>query len=86
MALGRPVIASSSGGIRDLLNQGAGLVVQPGSADQLAKALLHWIDAPQEHARIAEAGRLRVAQSHNLEVGQEAMLLAWEQALSAPQR
>ncbi|MBW6486205.1 MAG: glycosyltransferase family 4 protein [Syntrophobacterales bacterium] len=59
MAMGLPVVASNVGGIKDLVRKGEnGLLVPPGDATALAKALSLLCSAPQERRRMGDAGRL----------------------------
>jgi glycosyltransferase involved in cell wall biosynthesis len=53
----RPVVASDSGGITDIVIDGrTGLLVPPGDADALAAALARLMDDPREAARLAREG------------------------------
>jgi glycosyltransferase involved in cell wall biosynthesis len=62
MALGLPVVASSVGGIPEMLVDGeTGLLVPPGDAAALAGALGRLVDDPDRRERFGRAGRNRVA-------------------------
>jgi glycosyltransferase involved in cell wall biosynthesis len=67
LALGRPVISTPVAGIPELLQTGVnGWLVQPGSAEQLAAAMMEALTAPVEAlARMGSAGAQAVAQRHN---------------------
>jgi glycosyltransferase involved in cell wall biosynthesis len=67
LALGRPVISTPVAGIPELLQNGVnGWLVQPGSAEQLAAAMMEALTAPVEAlARMGSAGAQAVAQRHN---------------------
>jgi glycosyltransferase involved in cell wall biosynthesis len=57
----RPVIASASGGIPDIVLDGrTGLLVPPGDAPALAGAIARLMDDPALGARLTEAGRAHV--------------------------
>ncbi len=57
MGYGKPVIASSAGGIVDIVANGdTGLLVPPGDADALAQAIRRAMDNPEELASIARRG------------------------------
>jgi glycosyltransferase involved in cell wall biosynthesis len=57
----RPVIASASGGITDVVIDGrTGLLVPPGDAPALAAAIARLMDDPALAARLAEDGRAHV--------------------------
>ncbi|MBI3088128.1 MAG: glycosyltransferase [Candidatus Omnitrophica bacterium] len=60
-AAGRPVIASRVGGIPDLIADGAsGILVEPGSVEQLADAIRRLHDQPALRSRLGEAARQAV--------------------------
>lgn len=60
MLVGRAVVASDVGGLRDVVQHGVtGLVVPPGDPGALAAALDNLLDDPQTRLRMGEAGRLR---------------------------
>jgi glycosyltransferase involved in cell wall biosynthesis len=57
MGYGKPVIASSAGGIVDIVADGdTGLLVPPGDADALARAISRAMDEPEALAGIAKRG------------------------------
>ena len=61
MALARPVIASSVGGVLDLLeHESTGLVVPPSNTRELADALLTLLNSPETARGIAIAGQNHV--------------------------
>jgi glycosyltransferase involved in cell wall biosynthesis len=60
MAAGRPVVAAASGGIVDLVVDGAtGLLVPPGDAWALAQAIIAILRDPQTARTFGKAGRDR---------------------------
>lgn len=60
MLAGRPVIASDVQGLAEVLTDGhSGLLVRPGSVEELADAIARLADDPALAARLAAAGRLR---------------------------
>lgn len=62
LAHGKPVIASDSGGIRDIVqHEETGLLVPPGDADALAAAIGRYIDDPDFARGLANAGREHVS-------------------------
>jgi glycosyltransferase involved in cell wall biosynthesis len=57
MGYGKPVIASSAGGIVDIVKAGeTGLLVVPGDPDSLADAITHAMDEPDALSELAERG------------------------------
>jgi glycosyltransferase involved in cell wall biosynthesis len=65
MFAGRPIVASDVGEVRIVLNGGeAGLLVQPGNAAELARALNHLLTDPNEGARLGQRAALRAASEY----------------------
>lgn len=63
MLVGRAVVASDVGGLRDVVAHGTtGLMVPPGDPEALAVALDSLLDNPEARQRLGEAGRLRARQ------------------------
>lgn len=60
MARGIPVVASRTGGLVELLEGGAGLLVPPRDAAALAAGIEELLDAPSMRASLARAARVRV--------------------------
>jgi glycosyltransferase involved in cell wall biosynthesis len=59
-AAGRPAVATATGGIGDWLQDGiSGLMVRPGDARALARALGELLDDPERRDRMGAAGRAR---------------------------
>jgi glycosyltransferase involved in cell wall biosynthesis len=62
MAAGRPVVASSVGGLRTLVEDGrTGIHVPPGDAAALQTGIQRLLNDPAERSRLGEAGRERAA-------------------------
>jgi glycosyltransferase involved in cell wall biosynthesis len=60
MATERPVVASRSGGIPDLVQDGhTGVLVSPAEPAELASAMQSMLDSPLERARMGAAARRR---------------------------
>jgi len=57
MAAGKPVIGSSIGGIKETIEQGVGILVQPGSVPQLHKALQQLISKPDRRKSLGLEGK-----------------------------
>ncbi len=61
MACSLPVIATSVGGIPELVIEGkTGFLVPPNDSDNLAEALKRVLESPKLRSQLGEAGRLRV--------------------------
>lgn len=60
MSAGTPVVASDIGGLRDVIDHNrSGLLVPPGNAAELARALQRLLDDQALHTRLADGGRIR---------------------------
>lgn len=66
MAYGIPVISTNTGGIPELLKDGAGVMVQPASPEALAEAISQLINNEDLRADLAQRGRERVAADFDL--------------------
>lgn len=62
MARGTPVIASRTGGLVELLDGGAGLLVPPRDSTSLAEAIEALLEAPDRRADFAHAARVRITE------------------------
>ncbi len=57
MVSGKPVIASNTGGIPEIIEHGVnGYLVEPGDSWQIAEAILKLLSSPEERKRYGEAG------------------------------
>lgn len=69
MAVGKPVIASATGGILDLVDHGVnGLLVPPGDEEALARAIMHLLDEPGLAQVMGEEGKKRFATHSSTEM------------------
>jgi glycosyltransferase involved in cell wall biosynthesis len=63
MAAGRPVVASRTGGIPDLVDHGrTGLLVEPSAPGALAEALERMVNSPQMRTRMSDAARAKLGE------------------------
>jgi len=67
MSLGVPVISTSTGGIPELLRDGAGIMVPPKDPCALADAIERLLNDPALRKRLSEAGRRRVEEEFSVE-------------------
>jgi glycosyltransferase involved in cell wall biosynthesis len=68
MAAGLPCVASSVGGVPELIDDGrTGLLTPPGSAPALADALLRLMAAPESGNRLGDAARAAVSARYSFE-------------------
>jgi glycosyltransferase involved in cell wall biosynthesis len=68
MALRRAIVATSVGGIPDVVaHERQALLVPPGDAAQLASALARLLDSPEERARLGQAAAARQLDEYDLE-------------------
>ncbi len=68
MAMERPVVASNTGGLREVVNEECGILVPPGDAEALARAVRRLVEHPEEGRRLGENGRLRAKELFDLEI------------------
>jgi len=74
MAQGRPVIATNSGGVPEIIVDGqTGLLVPPGDATALAQAVTRLAQDPIWAEQLAQAGRTSVRQRFNLQATAQQM-------------
>lgn len=82
MAAGLPIVATRVGGIPEAVGPDAGILVEPGDVEALARALVSILaDAPRRIA-MGAAGRLRASSAHSADVVVPAIERLW--ALAAP--
>jgi len=68
-ACGRPVVATRMGGLPDFVRDGDnGLLVEPGDAAGLSKALLALLEDPARGRQMGQRGRERVRRDHDWDV------------------
>lgn len=61
MACGAAVVASRAGGLAEIIEDGhSGILVEPGNAEELARAVVDLIRDPQRRSRIGTAARKRI--------------------------
>jgi glycosyltransferase involved in cell wall biosynthesis len=78
----RPVIASASGGIVDIVRDGeTGLLVPPGDPGALAGAIRRYRDEPELAARLARAGRDHVEKEFSWESIVDRLLEVYDRVL-----
>lgn len=74
MASGRAVVATSIAGVGELVRDGeTGLLVTPGSAEELAAAIAELLDDPGLRTRLARAGRQAVRRDFDVARSAEAL-------------
>ncbi len=66
MAMARPVIAASTGGIPELLGEGRGCLVPPGNPDALARAVIFLLSSPEARRHMGLYGRRFVEKNLSL--------------------
>jgi glycosyltransferase involved in cell wall biosynthesis len=81
MAHGRPVVATSVGGLRDLVVDGeTGIVVPPRDPEALRAGLRRLLDDPELRHRLGAAGRRRAAERFSWPAVTDATLAAYSEA------
>ncbi len=88
MSVGLPIVASDVGGITEALpDSETGLVVAPGNADGLARALVSLLDDPAHGARMGAAARARLERRFTRAQMIEGVLAVYDEVLArAPAR
>jgi glycosyltransferase involved in cell wall biosynthesis len=83
LALERPVVATSVGGIPEIVLDGeTGILAPAGDPDALAAAVLRLIKDPELAQRLAVAGRKLVGQRYTLEAHASALAAIYREALA----
>ena len=81
MAAGRPVVATSVGGIPEILENGSsGLLVAPSDAGGMAAAICDLLADPAKRRRMGQAGRQSVVAHNSLEVTGKQLTDAYQRA------
>jgi glycosyltransferase involved in cell wall biosynthesis len=81
MAWGRPVVASSIGGLVDAVEDGVtGLLVPPGDAGRLREALERLLADAELRGRLGAAGRVRATEELSFEASTDALLAVYDEA------
>jgi glycosyltransferase involved in cell wall biosynthesis len=66
MACGCPVIASDTGGLKEMINDGAdGILFQPGNADELAEKIQYLLDNRALRKKLGERAREKVCAQYD---------------------
>ena len=83
MSAGRAVIASSAGGLSEMLDHGrAGRLVPPGDSTSLAREITDLLKTPAERIRLGEMARKRVLETYNERVIGEMMERIYREAIN----
>ena len=68
MAMGKPVVATTAGGLPEIVRDGeTGLLVPPDDPDALARAVIRLVQDPLQRRKLGEGGRDRVAAHFTVE-------------------
>jgi len=82
MALRKPVVATTTGGVPEIVQDGeTGMLVPPGDAKALAKAVSSLLQDPARCKRLGEAGRARVASHFTVEAMMDQLVSGYESLL-----
>ena len=86
MAMGKPVVATNIGGVRELAGD-AGVIVPVKEPDLLARAMLDVMDRrPEERAAMGRAARARIEDGFTIEAGVKAWERLYESVLEKDSR
>jgi glycosyltransferase involved in cell wall biosynthesis len=84
MAAGRPVVATRGGGVTEIVEEGVtGVLVQMGSASELAEALCGILEDPERARLMGVAGQARVGKFFGIEQTAGAVCDIYERVLAA---
>ena len=82
MAMRKPVVATTTGGLPEIVQEGeTGMLVPPGDADALAKAVSSLLQDPARCRQLGEAGRARVAAHFTVEAMMDGLVSGYESVL-----
>ena len=82
MALGKPVVATDVGSVREMVQDGKeGILVPPRNPQRLAEALKRLVENPEKRLQMAEAARRRAQREFHLERCVQAHIEAFEKAI-----
>lgn len=79
MAYGIPVVSTRTGGIPELLDEGAGMLVAPANVTALAEALSRLIRNQAERNELGQAGRKAVMEHFDIERVVDRLEALWQQ-------
>jgi glycosyltransferase involved in cell wall biosynthesis len=82
MSCGVPVVASKTGGIPEIVAKDCGILVKPGDAQALAKALERLIENPKLRERMGLSGRKRALKYFNSKGYAEKILKIYDKILN----
>ena len=83
LALGRPVVATSVGGLPEILRDGeTGVLVPPGDPESMAAAILRLLGDRELAHRLGEAARKFVRERYTVEAQASAMAALYREALT----
>jgi glycosyltransferase involved in cell wall biosynthesis len=83
MAAGLPVVATAVGGLPEMVVDGeTGLLVEPGDAEGMGRALARLAADPETRARMGAAGRRRVEERFDLPAFRDAHLALYEREMA----
>jgi glycosyltransferase involved in cell wall biosynthesis len=83
MASGTPLVASRTGALPEVTGEAA-MLVEPGNADELAAALRHLLDHPEERERLGDAALRRVAERFAWPAVARATVAQYRAAIGTP--
>lgn len=85
LALGSPIIATTSGGLPEVIEQ-AGLLVEPGRPDQLSEAIARLINDDALRAELSTRASARADQGFDVESAALRLIASYEKMLPAKDR
>jgi len=86
MAAGRGIVASSAGGMAEMLEEGGGILVPPRSPRQLADAVIEFIRCPELRSTAGGQARREVLERYSSDKILPAVERSYERAIAANRR
>jgi 1,4-alpha-glucan branching enzyme len=75
-----PVVSSNTGGLKEIISKGSGLLVPPGDAGAIARAVIHLLNYPLKAREMAQNGKKRLKEQYTWEIVAKRTIKAYKKA------